>query len=40
MNAPRVTDTTLRDGSHAMKHQFTREQVQRIVQALDAAASR
>ncbi len=37
MNAPRVTDTTLRDGSHAMKHQFTREQVQRIVQALDAA---
>ncbi len=37
MNAPRVTDTTLRDGSHAMKHQFTREQVQKIVQALDAA---
>jgi 4-hydroxy 2-oxovalerate aldolase len=37
MKAPRVTDTTLRDGSHAMKHQFTREQVQRIVQALDAA---
>ncbi|MCM8747822.1 4-hydroxy-2-oxovalerate aldolase [Thermomicrobiaceae bacterium CFH 74404] len=37
MKAPRVTDTTLRDGSHAMKHQFTREQVQQIVQALDAA---
>ena len=37
MKAPRVTDTTLRDGSHAMKHQFTREQVQEIVRALDAA---
>ncbi|WP_448592682.1 4-hydroxy-2-oxovalerate aldolase [Thermoflexus hugenholtzii] len=37
MKAPRVTDTTLRDGSHAMKHRFTREQVERIVRALDAA---
>ena len=23
----RITDTTLRDGSHAMSHQFTEEQV-------------
>ena len=35
--APRVTDTTLRDGSHAMRHQFTREQVRDIVTALDDA---
>ncbi len=34
---PRVTDTTLRDGSHAMRHQFTREQVRAIVAALDEA---
>jgi 4-hydroxy 2-oxovalerate aldolase len=38
MKAPRLTDTTLRDGSHAMRHQFTREQVRQIVQALDAAS--
>ncbi|MCI0394954.1 MAG: 4-hydroxy-2-oxovalerate aldolase [Chloroflexi bacterium] len=37
MKPPRVTDTTLRDGSHAMRHQFTREQVRAVVQALDAA---
>ena len=37
MKAPRLTDTTLRDGSHAMKHQFTREQVKDIAQALDKA---
>ena len=37
MKAPRVTDTTLRDGSHAMRHQFTKEQVRSIVQALDGA---
>jgi 4-hydroxy 2-oxovalerate aldolase len=37
MKAPRVTDTTLRDGSHAMRHQFTREQVQAVVRALDEA---
>lgn len=35
--APRITDTTLRDGSHAMRHQFTLEQVKSIVQALDRA---
>lgn len=33
----RLTDTTLRDGSHAMAHQFTTEQVRRTVAALDAA---
>jgi 4-hydroxy 2-oxovalerate aldolase len=37
MKAPRLTDTTLRDGSHAMKHQFTREQVRNVAQALDRA---
>jgi 4-hydroxy 2-oxovalerate aldolase len=35
MTIVRLTDTTLRDGSHAMRHQFTREQVQAIVKALD-----
>ena len=33
----RITDTTLRDGSHAMSHQFTEEQVRSTVHALDAA---
>ena len=33
----RLTDTTLRDGSHAMSHQFTTEQVRDTVSALDAA---
>jgi 4-hydroxy 2-oxovalerate aldolase len=37
MQAPRLTDTTLRDGSHAMRHQFTREQVRNVAQALDKA---
>jgi 4-hydroxy 2-oxovalerate aldolase len=37
MKAPRLTDTTLRDGSHAMKHQFTRQQVRDVAQALDKA---
>ena len=33
----RITDSTLRDGSHAMSHQFTEEQVRGVVHALDAA---
>ena len=37
MKAPRLTDTTLRDGSHAMRHQFTREQVRDVAHALDQA---
>jgi 4-hydroxy 2-oxovalerate aldolase len=37
MKAPRVTDTSLRDGSHPMRHQFTVEQVRAVAQALDEA---
>jgi len=37
LKAPRVTDSSLRDGSHPMRHQFTREQVRAIAQALDEA---
>ena len=41
MNAPprdvRITDSSLRDGSHAMRHQFTEEQVRAVVSALDGA---
>ncbi|HEV2255617.1 MAG TPA: 4-hydroxy-2-oxovalerate aldolase [Streptosporangiaceae bacterium] len=41
MTAPprevRITDSTLRDGSHAMRHQFTQEQVRAVVSALDGA---
>src|SRR5205823_1841334 len=33
----RITDTTLRDGSHAMAHQFTEEQVRATAHALDGA---
>jgi 4-hydroxy 2-oxovalerate aldolase len=33
----RLTDSTLRDGSHALAHQFTEEQVRAVVHALDAA---
>ncbi len=35
--AVRITDTTLRDGSHAMAHQFTEEQVRGVVHALDTS---
>jgi 4-hydroxy 2-oxovalerate aldolase len=35
--AVRLTDSTLRDGSHAMAHQFTAEQVRAVVHALDAS---
>ena len=37
MKAPRLTDTSLRDGSHAMRHQYTRDQVRAVAQALDAS---
>jgi 4-hydroxy 2-oxovalerate aldolase len=33
----RVTDTSLRDGSHAKRHQFTEDDVRSIVSALDEA---
>lgn len=33
----RITDTSLRDGSHAKRHQFSEEDVTSIVAALDAA---
>jgi 4-hydroxy 2-oxovalerate aldolase len=33
----RIIDTTLRDGSHAMAHQFTEQQVRDTVRALDRA---
>ncbi|HEX6056444.1 MAG TPA: 4-hydroxy-2-oxovalerate aldolase [Intrasporangium sp.] len=33
----RITDSTLRDGSHAMSHQFTEAQVRGVVHALDKA---
>lgn len=39
MTAPafRLTDSTLRDGSHAVRHQFTEDQVRAVVARLDAA---
>lgn len=33
----RLTDSTLRDGSHAVRHQFTEDQVRTVVARLDAA---
>src|SRR5260370_29478302 len=33
----RVTDTSLRDGSHAKRHRFTVDHVEAIVTGLDAA---
>ncbi|MFN8149906.1 MAG: 4-hydroxy-2-oxovalerate aldolase [Solirubrobacterales bacterium] len=33
----RVTDTSLRDGSHAVGHQFTKDNVRDVVEALDGA---
>jgi 4-hydroxy 2-oxovalerate aldolase len=33
----RITDTSLRDGSHAKRHQFTQDEVRAIVAALDDA---
>ncbi|MBI2842917.1 MAG: 4-hydroxy-2-oxovalerate aldolase [Armatimonadetes bacterium] len=37
MKSPRIIDTTLRDGSHAMRHQFTLDQVREVTKALDEA---
>ena len=37
MTAFRLTDSTLRDGSHALSHRYTTEQVASIVRGLDAA---
>lgn len=37
LTPPRITDTSLRDGSHAMAHQFTVEQVRDVATALDRA---
>lgn len=36
-NKIRIIDTTLRDGSHAVKHQYTLEDVSKITSALDDA---
>lgn len=33
----RLTDTSLRDGSHHKRHQFTKDEVGAIVAALDTA---
>jgi 4-hydroxy 2-oxovalerate aldolase len=35
MTDVRITDSTLRDGSHAVRHQFTEGQVRSVVHALD-----
>ena len=37
MRRVRITDSCLRDGSHAVRHQFTTEQVRDVVAALDGA---
>ena len=33
----RIADTTLRDGSHSVRHQFELDEIRRIAGALDAA---
>ncbi len=37
MKAPRITDSSLRDGSHPMRHKFTVQQVRAVTQVLDEA---
>ena len=37
MTTVRLTDTTLRDGSHPMRHQFTEQQVRAVARGLDDA---
>lgn len=37
MKPPRITDSSLRDGSHPMRHQFTVDHVRAVAQALDEA---
>lgn len=37
MKIPRITDTTLRDGSHAVSHRFSPETVKNVVSQLDDA---
>ncbi len=37
MKIPRLTDTTLRDGSHAISYSFTEEEVRDVVKGLDKA---
>ena len=37
MKAPRITDSSLRDGSHPMRHQFDLQQVKDVCEALDQA---
>ena len=37
MTKIRLNDTTLRDGSHAVRHQYTEQQVREVVRALDSA---
>ncbi len=37
MTKIRLNDTTLRDGSHSVRHQYTEQQVRQVVRALDDA---
>lgn len=37
MTKVRITDTSLRDGSHAMSHKFVKDQVREVARALDQA---